>query len=111
MVYRRALRGALWSPLQSDLERELRAPSPNAHGEQLSRVVQLRGALLLHHDDEQRGNDVLVLSCDVRQLSSTFCVCSVHFETISETTPHLYRFGDNQIHLPTCPRQQHCPSS
>ena len=77
MVYRRALRGALWSPLQSDLERELRAPSPDGHGEPLSRVVQLRGASLLHHDGELRGNDVLVLSCGVRQPFSTFCVSSV----------------------------------
>ena len=83
MVYRRALRGALWLPLQSKLWRELRAPSPDGHGEPPSRVVQLRDASLLHHDGEQRGNDVLVLSCGVRQHSSTFCVSSVPlFESV-----------------------------
>ena len=77
MVYRRALRGALSSPLQSDLWHELRAPSPDGHGEPPSRVVQLRDASLLHHDGEQRGIDVLVLSCGVQQPFSTFCVSSV----------------------------------
>ena len=86
MVYRRALRGALWLPLQSKLWRELRAPSPDGHSEPLSRVVQLRGASLLHHDGEQRRNDVLVLSCGVRQPSSTFCVSSYHCVSIYDDT-------------------------
>ena len=86
MVYRRALRGALWSPLQSDLERELRAPSPDGHDEPLSRAVQLRGASLLHHDGERRGNDVLVISCGVQQPSSTFCVPLCRFVSFYDDT-------------------------
>ena len=67
----RALRGEPLSPLQSVLWHELRAPELGGHDGPPSRVFQPRDGSLLHHDDEQRGCDVLGLSCGARQLSST----------------------------------------